>query len=149
MDDREVEIEGRVVRLPASYLAVLRRSEGAAVWLRNLRPDEYLVPELPGFPSNLEIWRPVKLAAAKTLFLEALIPVDDRSEAGPDLTGLIPFGDDLGRTWICWDPGRAGPNGEWAICFVDQDAGDKMTYAGTSDLLQVLAHYAPDLDFVT
>jgi len=99
--------------LPSSYLAFLDRF-GA---LGDIR-QRYL---REGFPPDIIVYPPQDLVSHRNHFLSAL---DNFGLTNKDeMRLLIPFGRDISRTYICWNPSRTRPNGEMEICFYPLEYG--------------------------
>jgi hypothetical protein len=130
-----------VAALPPSYLEFLERFYVIGELRQQYARDK--------FPYFLNLVAPGRLVSERDMWrksLEASADVNVKlRQAVKDLGGLLPFGTDASRGWICWDPTKINADGEMLICFVDGDEvgfGEARTDVGY-DLKQVLKYYRP------
>jgi hypothetical protein len=127
--------------LPPSYLEYLRRFYAAGELRQKYEREK--------FPYFLQLLAPAGLAAYCDAYEDSLsssadITVELRQTA-KTLSGLLPFGSNTSRVWICWDPKQRNADGEMMICFIDGDewnAAKARTDLGY-DLKEVVKYYQP------
>jgi hypothetical protein len=130
-----------VSALPPSYLEYVKRFYVIGELRKRYERDK--------FPYFLNLVAPGSLVGERDMFVKSLgagadISVKQR-EAREELGGLLPFGTDASRSWICWDPTKTKPDGEMLICFLDGNEvgfGEARTDVGY-DLKEVVKYFQP------
>jgi hypothetical protein len=130
-----------VPALPPSYLEYVKRFYVIGELRKRYERDK--------FPYFLNLVAPGSLVGERDMFVKSLgagadISVKQR-EAREELGGLLPFGTDASRSWICWDPTKTKPDGEMLICFLDGNEvgfGEARTDVGY-DLKEVVKYFQP------